>query len=369
MKVKYLTATLLLIGVILTTYAISFAQSAPADMKQKLNVAISYVDNMDYEQAITLFNEIIASAGEYQGPETSQAHKFLGVAYFALDKKDLAYQEFVKALTINRNLFLDPNSSSPEMIELLERAKGNLRSMDMTPPAIEPLQVKSGTVGKPVEIEAKVTDDMGISDVLLYYRVSGSGSYRSMKMTEFMKGYFVGKIPGDQVTSSGIQYYIEAYDASGRPPTTHGSSAQPMIVSARKLYPVRNQAMQAAGWTTFVIGIGGLGTGVAYSVSASLTQDEQAKWNKEADDANNRSDKDKYRNRADKYEFWWREYEKYSFIAYGVGSAFLITSGVLLAVDAAQTEKERDTAYKKRNWDIIPTISPDYAGVLTILRF
>ena len=371
MRVKHLFVSIIIIVILLAAHTVTFAQTAPAGMQQKIDSAASYIDEREYNQAAILLEAVIADAGDYKGPETAKAHTLLGVAYFWQEKKDAAYQEFVKALTIDRNLpFVD--TRSPELVVLWEKAQAGISTKDTQPPVIETMPIKtSTTVGKPIEIEVQVTDDMGVAKVELYYRTAQPEpeKYKSVEMTEFMKDYYVGKIPGADVALPGIQYYVEATDKSGRDPVFHGSDTNPVNVAVQKVPFDHEKAVEASAWTTFVLAWSGIGAGIGYTVMTAAEQENQEDWNKKANEATILADENDYRNKADKAEFRWKEYQTFSYIGYGVGGGFLIISSALLAVDAQNKKEGKKTSLQKRNWDIIPAVGPDYTGVMTIFRF
>ena len=356
MKSKYIS--FLLAAIILAFASLSWGQSASPTMVQDLTFAISAIENLEYEKAVTLLQKVISEARSYQGPEIEKAHKFLGIAYMALGKREDAYKEFIKSLTINRNTYLDPNNASPEIMEVFESARESIRSLDLAPPKIEPVPVTNAFQGKELEIEAKVTDDIQVSNVLLFYRSSGSSDFKTVKMMEFMSGRYIAKIPSSKTNDSTVQYYIEAYDTSGGPPSTFGSENSPKIVLLKEPYFERGPGMKIAKWTTFGVGLVGIGVGIYYTASAVETQ--------QAADQKRKDDKD---HTADKLEGWVNSYNEYSYIAYGAGAAMLITSGVLFILDAKAENKTPNSAYKKRNWNIYPTISPDATGVTAVFRF
>ncbi|MDP2984305.1 MAG: hypothetical protein Q8O92_13375 [Candidatus Latescibacter sp.] len=80
-----------------------------------------------------------------------------------------------------------------------------------TPPTIVHTTVKTGEPGKNLLISAKVTDDGQVVSVILFYRKPGATDYQPITMNPESDSS-VAEIPADQVTTAGIQYYIEATD-------------------------------------------------------------------------------------------------------------------------------------------------------------
>lgn len=96
--------------------------------------------------------------------------------------------------------------------------------IDSKPPMIAHDAITSGIVGGDVPVVATVTDDNGVGSVSLYYRRSETGSYIRILMTSSpTDDSYTATIPGSEVTTEGIQYYIEANDTLnniGREPET-----------------------------------------------------------------------------------------------------------------------------------------------------
>jgi hypothetical protein len=85
-------------------------------------------------------------------------------------------------------------------------------TIDTSLPVIIHDPVTTGNAGEDVTVTAKVSDNIGISSVDLYYRTSPGSSYVKVHMTENSQGKYAGTIPGADVAGDTIQYYIEAKD-------------------------------------------------------------------------------------------------------------------------------------------------------------
>jgi hypothetical protein len=84
--------------------------------------------------------------------------------------------------------------------------------IDTTPPTITHTPVTSGTSGDPITITADITDGgSGIANVRLYYKKSSESTYTELQMSAVGDTYSA-QIPGNAVTSPGLEYYIKAED-------------------------------------------------------------------------------------------------------------------------------------------------------------
>ncbi|VAX26454.1 hypothetical protein MNBD_NITROSPIRAE01-480 [hydrothermal vent metagenome] len=69
--------------------------------------------------------------------------------------------------------------------------------------------------GTPHRIEARVSDNIGVSEVILYYRKQGQEIYSSINMETIWRGEYMTQIPKEDIEAPGIEYYIQARDHAG----------------------------------------------------------------------------------------------------------------------------------------------------------
>ena len=86
---------------------------------------------------------------------------------------------------------------------------------DLDPPTIVHSPISDGQpAGVPVSISADVSDESGLGSVLLYARVTGQADFSAYEMTNSDADHYQADIPANMVTIDGVEYYIEATDAS-----------------------------------------------------------------------------------------------------------------------------------------------------------
>ncbi|MBI5815311.1 MAG: fibronectin type III domain-containing protein [Nitrospinae bacterium] len=90
-----------------------------------------------------------------------------------------------------------------------------LSTRDEMPPVIESQRPDSWLEEKSLRIKATVTDNIGVGEVKLFFRVAGGTQYESVQMEQTQKNVFEGAVPAEKVTRDGVQYYISAYDNGG----------------------------------------------------------------------------------------------------------------------------------------------------------
>jgi hypothetical protein len=83
---------------------------------------------------------------------------------------------------------------------------------DTTPPTITHTPETEGTEDKELVITTEITDDVEVTDVILFYRTSGETDYMQIEMTNTDGDTWTTEIPSYAVTTSGVEYYIFATD-------------------------------------------------------------------------------------------------------------------------------------------------------------
>ncbi|MFC1683607.1 hypothetical protein ACFL0G_05335, partial [Candidatus Zixiibacteriota bacterium] len=80
-------------------------------------------------------------------------------------------------------------------------------------PVIVHTPLSTVTGGTPLTITANITDDVAVTGADLYYRRGGESTFFQVSMTSAGDQY-TGTVPGSQVASRGLEYYISAMDAN-----------------------------------------------------------------------------------------------------------------------------------------------------------
>ncbi|MCW9013778.1 MAG: hypothetical protein OQL06_08350 [Gammaproteobacteria bacterium] len=114
---------------------------------------------------------------------------------------------------------------------LLRAAQLSLPSGDLIAPEItQEKYVDTVRSGDNHEIKIKVTDNVGVKQVTLYYRIIGSTDYKRRLMQRVnTSDNYVANINADEIKAPGIEYYIQAMDLAGNT-LLHGYSFSPLSV-------------------------------------------------------------------------------------------------------------------------------------------
>lgn len=79
-------------------------------------------------------------------------------------------------------------------------------------------------------LTAKITDNIGVNAVTLFYRTSGGEAFFSMKMDPTWKENYRATVPKESISSPGFEYYIQAGDQAGNT-ALRGFSFSPLIIA------------------------------------------------------------------------------------------------------------------------------------------
>ncbi len=118
-----------------------------------------------------------------------------------------------------------------DMKESEPSGKVTVTSMDTMAPDIYHSPVYHAFTGSNLVISATVTDNVGIKEAKVYYRVKGQTEWNSKKMTNVNDKYSAA-IDAKYITVEGLEYYIEATD--GNKFTYKGTAEEPYEVTIQE---------------------------------------------------------------------------------------------------------------------------------------
>ncbi len=105
------------------------------------------------------------------------------------------------------------------------------QSGDAEAPVVIHRQLDSGIAGELQTFLARVSDDFGVEDVVLYYRQADTGEFQRLPMRPLLDSIGEYMIAVETIPNAypGLQYYIEAVDAAGNT-TNRGFSYAPIVI-------------------------------------------------------------------------------------------------------------------------------------------
>lgn len=141
--------------------------------------------------------------------------------------------------------------------DLTESQPSNIASatpLDTILPVITHTPLTSALPGLSVSLSASITDNVGVSSAMLYYRNIGTTVYTSVSMTRTTGNNYSTTLSGSLITSPGFEYYISATD--GINTTSAGRAEYPyqvIVVDKPVITTISPVQGPASGGTTVTI--------------------------------------------------------------------------------------------------------------------
>ncbi|MEO1271795.1 MAG: hypothetical protein AAFX99_27190 [Myxococcota bacterium] len=222
--------------------ALMTAPAAAQDMVQQLEAAHQAAqDNYDVLQLAEAergLEEAISKAQRFSvdDPVVAKLHMMLGIVRFAVTRdEDAAYAQFVQALNIDRTATIDEDYQTPSLLAVYERALATVpepQTPVITPDesSVKHTPVESANTGKPIRISVEVPEQIPLYRVVLNYRHYGERQYTSLEMAPSGPTAFSATIPGEEVRTSQIDYFIEVLNRTGEILVSASSPTSPFSV-------------------------------------------------------------------------------------------------------------------------------------------
>ncbi|MBN2359914.1 MAG: hypothetical protein JXR83_10705 [Deltaproteobacteria bacterium] len=90
--------------------------------------------------------------------------------------------------------------------------------------------ITRAVIGEPIEIRTTITDQSGVFEARLHYRLAGGGEFLSASLVKTTGDEYVASIPAGAVTGD-IEYFLEAFDIHGNGPALVGSQPKPLRIA------------------------------------------------------------------------------------------------------------------------------------------
>src|SRR2546422_7872429 len=105
------------------------------------------------------------------------------------------------------------------------------------PPAITHAALTQALKGKPVEINARLVGDTGVQGAVVMFRHAGDKEYKALPMGNIGGDDYTATIPA-AMTTSDLEYYVEAFDQYGNGPARSGAPNVPYALRIMDPAPV-----------------------------------------------------------------------------------------------------------------------------------
>ncbi len=213
-----------------------------AKLKSLLEGAMEDYDLVMLDEAEQKLEEAIALAASkgISGEPLAKVFMMLGIVKFSNGDENAAEQAFIAAIEAHPPIVLDPLYETPELAKIFESARSKAKIPDtkdpVTPSTVDGFQhtrLISAEANQPLVIDASVSEDIPVFTMYVYHRRYGEESFQSTAMSPTSATKFEGTIPKDLVTTSQLDYYIEALDRGGNVIASVGSENDPVEVLIR----------------------------------------------------------------------------------------------------------------------------------------
>gem|GEM_PF-2278294 len=114
---------------------------------------------------------------------------------------------YLKATDEKGNLAKKDMDGKPFIVKIIEK--------DRIPPVITHEPPEFAEPGEDISIIATVKDNVSVKSVTTYFRERKKKQYQSLELNKYARNTFGEDIHVEEVTSLGIEYYIEAKDMAG----------------------------------------------------------------------------------------------------------------------------------------------------------
>ncbi len=131
-------------------------------------------------------------------------------------------------MKLHRIILVALSSFSFALFSVAQAAELALPSGDLIAPVIEHTPIEKDIyAGEQINIKATVTDNVGVKNVILFYRDAGTVEFKRLKMNRDLDS-FIYTAQLVATDSPGLEYYIQAADLAGNT-LLFGYSFSPLI--------------------------------------------------------------------------------------------------------------------------------------------
>lgn len=190
-----------------------------------------------------------------------------------LDRFDEAEEHLLSLLIRDPEYAPAEGAWPPQWLYVYERAKK--RVPDRQPPDVAVEAPPQGAPGEGLVVYATATDDSGVNRVVLVVEKP----QLEIEMTKQPDGRWAATIPGANVKSPDVRFWVEAFDKYGNGPGYHGRPRRPTRVPITGLVVAPPPPPSASGpitgewWFWAIAGVVVVGAGVGVAVVATSSDD------------------------------------------------------------------------------------------------
>ena len=200
--------------------------------------------------------------------QTIQVYQRLAMAYDSIGRGKqamVALQRLLKVAPCQRKFPL----LDDEIAGKLKKARSLMYEQDTAPPLLTHIPPARSSFLKSPSLSAQANDDLGVLDVVVFYRFQNKGSFSSQPLKQGKGNRYSVAFPVSMLKDKKrFEYYIQARDCSGRTTLSVSQPSKPQVVFLE--IPVEIEPMRVMGNVMLGVGIISL-LGGALSFYAAFT--------------------------------------------------------------------------------------------------
>jgi len=223
----------------------AFAGGSFKDAVALSSEAMSLYDDFELEDAEAKIRSAvqIIETSKINDPSVANIYVAQGVIGYGRLKdsapaiaEERAYASFLKAVSLKSTVEIPNDYRTPELDEILARAKNDLKSGgipviagEAPKPAIEHNAIVTGNRCGAVPVVVLANNPEEVENMTLYYQSDSETTFKSVRMDHDPANVksFKGTIPGSATIGSQIRYYVEASSSSKGIIGSAGTSNRP----------------------------------------------------------------------------------------------------------------------------------------------
>lgn len=213
-------------------------EAIASQLQEKLDGAVENYDFLQLEDAKSKLEEAISLADQADvttGPTLARVYIMLGIVRFASSRDEAETEDiFVQGVEADPDVEIVAEYRTPTLNDIMKRARD--RAQPPESDTRSPVQglthdpVKTTEAGTPLTIAARIPDEMAVHGLFVHYKRYDQDDFSRIEMKAAGGGKFTATIPGPEIKSSQIEYYILVEDDTGSIVDQEGTPADPLSI-------------------------------------------------------------------------------------------------------------------------------------------
>ncbi len=218
---------------VLVTPSVSYAKTSEKSLSKKLDKATSLYDEIEIEKAEDVLTDAIseAASSNMSGPIVAKLHIMLGIVRFANSGEETeAEEQFVEAIRADRKVEIPGVYKTPVLEKILVRALSLVPDTSEKKPTTAGFKHEIITIANAnqnLNVNVTVPAEMPVFKVFAHVRRFQESKFQKFELAPTDGTTFSVEIPGKEIYTSQLDYFISAEDRAGKVIATAGDQSAP----------------------------------------------------------------------------------------------------------------------------------------------